>query len=61
MLYEDGLLDKRIAPLKQRDRVDYNFVREFKGQYLKKAFEKFKEKELDQTDSYKDVYKRQGL
>lgn len=57
MLYEDGLLDKRIAPLKQKDRVDYNFVREFKGQYLKKAFEKFKEKELDQTDSYKEFLK----
>ena len=57
MLYEDGLLDKRIAPLKPKDRVDYNFVREFKGEYLKKAYEKFKEKGLEESDSYKEFLK----
>ncbi|WP_311375869.1 4-alpha-glucanotransferase [Anaerococcus lactolyticus] len=57
MLYEDGLLDEKVAPLKQEDRVDYNFVRDFKGKYLKKAYEKFKEKGLDKTEAYKEFLK----
>lgn len=57
MLYEDGLLDEKVAPLKQEDRIDYNFVRDFKGKYLKKAYEKFKEKGLDKTESYKEFLK----
>ncbi len=57
MLYEDGLLDEKVAPLKQEDRIDYNFVRDFKGKYLKKAYEKFKEKGLDKTEAYKEFLK----
>ena len=56
-LYEDGLLDEKVEPLKQKSRIDYNFVRDFKGKYLKKAHEKFKEKGLDETNSYKEFSK----
>lgn len=53
LLYEDGLLDKKVENLTQKDRVDYNFVREFKGKYLKEAYKNFKKKNLDKTASYK--------
>ena len=52
-LYEDSLLDQRVEDLPQKDRVDYNFVREFKGKHLRKAYENFKRKGLDKSDSYK--------
>lgn len=52
-LYEDGLLDERVENIGQRDRIDYNFVREFKGRYLKTAYKNFKKKGLDKSDSYK--------
>ena len=53
LLYEDGLLDKKVENLTKKDRVDYNFVREFKGKYLKEAYKNFKKKDLDKTASYK--------
>lgn len=31
MLYDDGLLVEKVAHLEQKDRVDYNYVRDFKG------------------------------
>lgn len=53
MLYDDGLLEEKVAHLEQKDRVDYNYVRNFKGKYLKKAYLKFKEKNLENSEAYK--------
>lgn len=53
MLYDDGLLEEKVACLEQKDRVDYNYVRDFKGKYLKKAYLKFKEKNLENSEAYK--------
>ena len=53
MLYDDGLLEEKVAHLEQKDRVDYNYVRDFKGKYLKKAYLKFKEKNLENSEAYK--------
>lgn len=52
MLYDDGLLEEKVAHLEQKDRVDYNYVRDFKGKYLKKAYLKFKEKNLENSEAY---------
>lgn len=52
MLYDDGLLEEKVAYLEQKDRVDYNYVRDFKGKYLKKAYLKFKEKDLENSEAY---------
>lgn len=52
MLYDDGLLEEKVAHLEQKDRVDYNYVRDFKGKYLKKAYLKFKEKDLENSEAY---------
>lgn len=52
MLYDDGLLEEKVAYLEQKDRVDYNYVRDFKGKYLKKAYLKFKEKNLENSEAY---------
>ena len=52
-LYDDGLLEEKVAHLEQKDRVDYNYVRDFKGKYLKKAYLKFKEKNLENSEAYK--------
>lgn len=53
MLYDDGLLEEKVAHLEKKDRVDYNYVRDFKGKYLKKAYLKFKEKNLENSEAYK--------
>lgn len=53
MLYDDGLLEEKVAYLEQKDRVDYNYVRDFKGKYLKKSYLKFKEKNLENSEAYK--------
>lgn len=53
MLYDDGFLVEKVAHLEQKDRVDYNYVRDFKGKYLKKAYLKFKEKNLENSEAYK--------
>ena len=52
MLYDDGLLEEKVAHLEKKDRVDYNYVRDFKGKYLKKAYLKFKEKNLENSEAY---------
>lgn len=52
MLYDDGLLEEKVAHLEQKDRVDYNYVRDFKGKYLKKAYLRFKEKNLENSEAY---------
>lgn len=52
MLYNDGLLEEKVAHLEKKDRVDYNYVRDFKGKYLKKAYLKFKEKNLENSEAY---------
>lgn len=52
MLYDDGLLEEKVAHLEQKDRVDYNYVRDFKGKYLKKAYLTFKEKNLENSEAY---------
>lgn len=57
LLYEEGLLSEKIEALEQKDRVDYNSVRKFKGKYLKEAYKNFKKKGLDKTASYKKFLK----
>ena len=57
LLYEDGLLDKKIEKISQKERIDYNFVREFKGKYLKIAYENFKKNKENQKKSYKEFLK----
>lgn len=56
-LYEDGLLDKNPKKIKQKSRIDYNFVRKFKEKYLKIAYKNFKKNKENEKKSYKDFLK----
>ena len=57
LLYEDGLLEKKPEKIEQKSRIDYNFVREFKGKYLKNAYENFKKNRGYEDKSYKEFLK----
>ena len=57
LLYEDGLLEKKAEKIEQKERIDYNFVRKFKGKYLKIAYENFKKTKENQTKAYEDFLK----
>ena len=57
LLYEDGLLEKKPEKIEQKSRIDYNFVREFKGKYLKIAYENFKKNRGYEDESYKEFLK----
>jgi 4-alpha-glucanotransferase len=58
-LADEGLLDKLPDNDKDSIRIDYNSVREFKGIYLKKAFEVFHTKE--QSQEYKEFIAQQWV
>ena len=57
LLHEDGLLEKKPEKIEQKSRIDYNFVREFKGKYLKIAYENFKKNRGYEDESYKEFLK----
>ena len=57
LLYEDGLLCENPPKIEQKDRIDYNFVRKFKGKYLKNAYENFKKNKGNEKKSYKEFLK----
>ena len=56
-LFNEGLLDKKVEDLPQSKKIDYSYVRDFKGKYLKVAYKNFKEKNLDKTEDYRDFLK----
>lgn len=61
-LYQDGLLEE-LAPVFTEDntRVDYEAVRSWKLPYLRKAFEKFLEKEMVSGEDYQKFISREWV
>lgn len=57
LLYEDGLLSEKPKKLEGKSRIDYEFVRKYKGKYLKKAYENFKKNKGYEDKSYKEFLK----
>ncbi len=57
LLYEDGLLCENPPKIEQKDRIDDNFVRNFKGKYLKNSYENFKKNKGNEKKSYKEFLK----
>ncbi|MDU6792413.1 MAG: 4-alpha-glucanotransferase [Anaerococcus sp.] len=57
LLYKDGLLLQMPEKLDQKSRIDYEFVRKYKGKYLKSAYENFKKNKGYEDKSYKEFLK----